>query len=805
MDTLWQDLRLAVRMALMKPGPAAGAALTLALGIAATSVIFASVSALVLRPLPFEDLERLVVVRETRPSVDAGRYGASPADFRDWREREGAFEFLAAYRGWPAHLSGAGDPVRLRGLLVTRSFFDVLGVKPQLGRGFVPEEDEPGGDRAVLLSYGLWKGLLGGDPAVIGRPLALNGSPATVVGVMPEDFDFPLGTDLWTPLTLTPSEWSAREERTLSVLGRLGSGTSLGEARAEMKRIAEGIAARHPETHRDWSVEVSLLTEEINFGTDRFVYFLMGAAVFLLLLACVNVASLRLAHAAPRQREVAVRAVLGATRAHLIRQHLTESVVLAIPGGLVAILFSLWGVDLMRTTTPDFVVRYIVTGLKNLRVDGTVLAFGFITTLLSGALAGLVPAWQGSRVSPGPALKEGREPASRAGRRRFESALVVGQVTLALVLLVGATLMTEGFRHLATVDRGFSADDVLTMRVELLPARYPGAEDRRALYGALLDRLSALPAVDAVALAGHLPAVGSGRGEPVLLEGRPAADAVRGRVQVISEGYFEVLDLPLSSGRAFTALDHPDAPPVAIVSRELARRLDGDGDPSGRRVRIGSGAEAEWRTIVGIAGDVSDDWLENSPEASIYLPYQQEPLPTMSLLQRTSVPSPAMAPLIRREVRALDPDLPLYDLRWFKDILSDMSSGIRLAAVTMGAFALVAFLLSVAGVYSTVSHAVSQRTHEIGVRMAVGAERRQILDLILAQGFRLAAIGVGLGLALAFLLGRLLGSFLFGVLSVRAETLIILAATLLAVAMAASFIPARRASRMDPMQALRYE
>ena len=555
-DAFWQDVRYGTRMLIRSARSTSVAVIALALGIGATTSIFTFVSVLVLRPFPFKDLDRTVVLWETRSSTGSQRYRVTPANFRDLTEQQRVFDELAAYRGWSAVLTGSGDPERVRGFRVSPELFSVLGMEALHGRTLRPVTDEPGRDDVVVLSFGFWQRRLGADPAVVGRTLTLNERKVTVVGVMPTAFEFPLGTDLWAPLALSPEEWGDRSAHSLRVIGRLRREVPFARAQASMSAIADRLAAEFPATNRQWDVALVPLREAVNIGSRRFLPMLLGAATFLLLLACFNVAHLQLDRASMRRREVAVRLSLGATRGRIVQLLLTESMLLSLVGGLLGLLLAVWGVDAMKASVPPRITRFIVAGLDEAGIDGGVLIFAFVATMLTGALSGLAPAIEASNPHLSATMAEGGRGARMGSRRRrLSSLLVVSEIALSIVLLVGAGLMVKGFRHLLSVDRGFNDEKLLTFRISLQGSRYTEGHQVTAFYDQILTRIRDVSDVASVAAVSNLPALGGTVTRDFTVEGRDtqAGDhADRVDMQVVSPDYFATLQIPLREGEQFT-------------------------------------------------------------------------------------------------------------------------------------------------------------------------------------------------------------------------------------------------------------
>jgi putative ABC transport system permease protein len=796
------DVRYAIRLLRKSPGTTAIAVFALALGLGGNAAMFSYVNVLILRPLPFPQLDNIVNLWDTPSKTRAQRDPVSPANFLDWRRQAHSFRYLAAYRWWQVNLTGVDDPERLQGYTVTPDFFPLLGLGPRLGRTFSNHEAEPGNDAVAVISYSFWKRRFSGSSDVIGRRISLDGRSFAVVGVMREDFDYPLATDVWAPLAFTAQERAERAARQLSVLGRLAPGVSLAQARAEMDAIAGRLENQFPESNQGRGVQAATLRDRINPVTDRFVMVLMAAAGFVLLLACANVANLNLARTVVRSRETAVRAALGASRWRLARQLLVESLIVSFAGAALSLAFSVWFMDAQRSSIPAFVYR-VVAGLRYLRLDGTIVGFVLICALAVGLLCGAASAIQASSTrNLNERLREAGRGSAGPQRHALRKFLVGAEVALAMVLMAGAGLMVQTFRHLAAAaDLGYNPKNLLTVRLALQESRYPGADQARSFYDELRRRLAAVPGVTAAALDGDW----SGAAE-VTLEGQPASQASEALplVAPISPDYFRARGMPVLRGRPIGEQDGPAALPVAVLSPSVARRYWKAGvDPLGTRVRVG-GPKSPWLTVVGVAGELKD-WFQNQPTPLIYTAFAQDARRSSRVLLRTAGDPLGPAGAVRAQVRALDPNQPVYDLRSMEQQLEDQMSGVRIAAVTMSWFALFALLLAASGTYAVIAYSVSQRTHEIGVRIALGAHRREVLRLVVGQALKLAAIGLAVGVPAAYLLSRLMSSAVYGVVALDWKIFAGFALLIAASALAAGFFPARRAASVDPVTALRSE
>jgi putative ABC transport system permease protein len=810
MNTLWQDLRYGARTLLKNPGFTLIAVVTLALGIGANSAIFSVANALVLKPLPFEHLDRLVAVRESLPNQGLKAIAVSPADFIDWRGQNTVFQDITAYRVKDTTITGTGEPELVRGSFVSADFFSALEMSAVKGRTLLPDEDQPGRDQVAVLGYGLWQRRFAGDANILGATITLNGRAATVVGTMPPDFDFPFGTEVWMPLALTPQQMNQRETRNLHVLAHLKSGVNVAQAQAEMLAIAKRIEQRYPLTNTGLSVHVIPLRDLQGEFTLPLLSVLIGMAGFLLLIACANVANLLFARATTRQKEIAIRAALGASRWRVMRQLMTESVLLSCLAGTMGLMLAVWAVDLIKASLPPDIARHM-PGWKEIGIDGRVLVFTLGVAFLTTLIFSLAPALQASRFDLNETLKEGGRSSgasSRGGRaRRF---LVVSEMALALVLLVGAGLMVKGFWRILNVFQGADPDRILTLQTPLPESKYKDQQKVAEFYQQVIERMKALPDVQSVSAASNTPLNNSPNPSvELIIEGRPAlrpGERQLADLMVVSTDYFTTIGARLLKGRAFSDSDGWEAPPVAIISELTARRYWPHEDPLGRRIkRSGSNADAPWLTIVGIVSDVKQGWFDKDIRPQLYLPYGQTPRPKMTFLLRTSTDPMNLVASARAQIHAVDRDQPIDDIKTLARLFVDEMSPFRFAVVLMLVFGALALVLAAVGVYGVMSYSVEQRTHEIGIRIALGAEARDVLRLIVGQGIKTATLGLAIGLPLALALSRMMASVLFGVVALEYAILIGFVLLLAAVAFLSSFIPARRATKVDPMVALRCE
>jgi putative ABC transport system permease protein len=818
MDALLSDLRYAVRTLVKRPGFAAVTILTLALGIGANTAIFSVVNAVLLRPLPFPSPERLVMVWETAPGNETR--SVAPGNLTDWRGQSRIFEQVAGYSDSNFNLTGGAEPERLAGATVSENFFAALGVAAARGRTFSTEDAARPGERVAILSDGLWRRRFGSDANLLGRNITLDGKSYTVVGVMPPGFHLPATAELWAlgergvpvPPSLAAqfpdSDFAShRDAHFVSVVARLKPGATLEQAQAEMSAIAQRLEQEYPETNSGLGVNVIPLHQQVVGRTQTMLWLLVGAVSLVLLIACANVANLLLARTAQREREIAIRMALGAGRLRLIRQTLTESLLLSVVGGAVGLLVALWGVDLFVSLSPGDIPR-----LGEVGVDARLLGFALVISLVTGIGFGLLPALQSSRLDLNASLKEGGTKATEGRRRRrTRSLLVVSEIALAQVLLVGAGLLLTSFLRLQSVDPGFNPEQLLTARVALSLTEYSDRSRRAAFYEEALRRLHTVPGVHSAAMVMNLPLSGSTMNRGFRIEGQaaPRADEdVTMDYQVVSPGYFSTMHIPVVRGRALTEADDERAQRVVVINERLARRYWPGADPTGRRLAIGDPSKEEsWRTIVGVVGDVHHAGLSQPPFPGAYVPYRQdsESWSRMSFVVRAAGDPANLAAAVRREFLAIDANQPISHVQPMKELMSASVMRTRFVSTLVSLLALISLALAAVGIYGLMSFSVSERTQEIGIRMALGARTRDILKMVFKQGMTLTLSGVGLGLAAAFALTRVMSSLLYGVSATDPVTFVGISLLLAAVALLACYVPARRATRVDPMVALRYE
>ena len=799
MNTLWQDLRYAGRLLTKRPGFTAVAVLTLALGIGGNTAIFSVVNAVLLRPLPFKEPAQLIRIWET--FYPSGWGSVSVPNLKDWREQNDVFTGLAAFQTGSFALQGSDYAERVSSANVSADFFDLLGVPPQSGRTFSEGEDQSGREHVVVLSDQLWKRSFGGDQGIVGQSLILSGEKYTIIGIMPPGFRYPSRlTELWVPLVPSANLVANRGNHWLQVLGRLKPAVTIDQAREQMVSIAARLEHQYPDAQARRSVRLLPLQEETVRNVRPALLLMLGAVAFVLLIACTNIANLLLARATGRGREIAIRSALGAGRGALIRQFLTESVLLSVLGGAVGLVLAKWGLDVLVALAAGSLPRAHEVGM-----DGRVLGFTMLLSIVTGVVFGLAPAIQASKTDVQQALKEGGSAGGGFERNWLRSLLVVMEVTAALVLLVGAGLLIRSFARLQDTDAGLRPENVLTASLALPPAKYNTPQTVRAFYDQLLERISALPGVEACGAINMLPLQQWGTNGPIQIEGHepyPAGQAPIAEYRTASPDYFRALGIPLIAGRFFNDQDRESSSTNIIINRTLADLHFPNQDPIGKRLKAGS---PDFVTIVGVVGDVKQSGLAQAARAELFWCSLQAPRSAMSLVVRASSEPAALTSAVRGAVQALDSDLPIHNAKTMGSVISESIADRRLNMLLLGIFAGMALILSVIGIYSVISYTTTQSTREIGIRMALGAQPWDVLKLIVGHGAVLSLIGVAIGLAVAWALTGLMESLLYGVTATDLLTFASVPMLLMAVSLVASYVPARRAIKIDPMIALRYE
>ncbi len=803
METLIQDLRYAIRMLLKKPSFTIIVVLALGIGIGANTAIFSVVNAILLRPLPYKNFDRISMIWMSNPKLGVSEDWHSYPNYVDYKEQNQVFEDMAAFNTRSFNLTGAGDPVRVVGVWNTASLFSVLGVDAALGRTFTEDEQEPGKDMLVVLSNGLWRRNFGGDASVIGQQISLNGINRTVIGVMPASFSFPeKTTEFWVPLTVTPQRKQARNAISYKAVGRLKPGVTLAQAQADMAAIAKRLDDQYFQS--DYGVNLRLIHDQETHTVRSALLVLLGAVGFVLLIACANVANLLLARAAMREKEVAIRLALGARRWRIIRQLLTESVLLGVLGGAVGLLLAVWGLSALVALAPADIPRLDQTG-----IDARVLAFTLGISLVTGLIFGLVPALQASRPDVNDALKEGGRGSTGGGGARIRNLLVVSEIALSLVLLVGAGLLIRSFMRLQQFELGFNPEHLITMRVQLPGSKYKERKQVADFFQQLFERIEAVPGVQSAGAISTIFLSDTPNSTNFAIEGRPqatGAQSIEVPLDAVSAKYFKVMGIPLISGREFDDRDAIGTPPVAIINETFANRFFAGEDPIGKRYVYGGPApDNPWITIVGVVGDMRRTGFDRPVRPETFLPESQNPDNALTIVARTSTDPASFAGMLRDQVWSIDREQSVYDIKTMDQTLSEMLSQRRFNMLLLGVFASVALLLAALGIYGVISYSVSQRTHEIGIRMAMGAQSRDVLSLVVRHGLVLTGAGIAAGLIASFGLTRLMATLLYGVSATDPVTFIAIPVVLAGVALGACFVPARRASRVDPIEALRYE
>jgi predicted permease len=812
-DTVWQDIRFAVRTMRKNAGLSAVILVTLALGIGANTAIFGVVNTVLLQPMPYKQADRLVTVWGENKARGYDLDLVSSLDYADWKSQNGVFESMGASTDEMYTLTGAGEPAAVIAYDFSPDFFDLLGVSPILGRTFARDEDQPGKNRVAVLSYRLWKTQFGGDETVIGRSITLDGNAYTVIGVMPASFQYPQVVELWTPLTMTPKYAKDRGIRWLRVMARLKPGVTIDRAQAEMKTIASRLRSEYPNTNKDYDVSVITLRQLVSGDVRPALLVLLCSVGLVLLIACANVANLLLSRAVARQREIAVRVALGASRSRMIRQFLTESLLLSLVGGALGLVIAYRGMGALVAMFPTTVSNLSIPRVEAIPIDRWVLGFAVLASLITGIVFGLAPALQACRIMPGDSLKEhGRSGTSGAHGRRLRNVLVVSEVALSLLLLTAASLMTKSFLHLVQADLGFHSDHLLTLRILLPTYKYQKDSQQRAFSDEVLSRIQSVPGVKAAGTVTFLPLSGWWGTREVGVAGRPADPGVKNPRPVwssVSTDYFRAASIPLLKGREFGNQDDASNANVAILSVGLARALWPNDDPIGKQVTI-QGFD-KTRQVVGVVGDVRQLGMvhqmgvNSEVMSEVYVPFAQVPTQLLGFAIRTVGDPLSVAKAVQRAVWEVDKGQPMSFVETMDQLATETTVLQRASMILLGVFAGIALILASIGIYGVISYSASQRTHEIGIRIALGASSGDVLRLVIGEGVRLTVVGVAIGIAGAFGLTRFLASLLYGVSSADPATFVTVPLVLTAVAVAACYIPARRAMRVDPMVALRYE
>jgi putative ABC transport system permease protein len=813
MEMFWQDIRYGIRMLLKAPSISIVATIALALGIGANTAIFSVVNGVLLRPLPFAGSEQLMNVWETDSVRGSVRGAASYPNFADWRDQNHVFEHISTYHTNDFIMTGRGESTRLQGAVVNADLFPLLGVAPMFGRGFLPAEDNPGeGGRVAVLSQTLFQKRFNSDPNIVNQSMVLDGKNYTIVGVMPAEFQFPVQNEpveLWTTVAVDrEGKEPITEERGahyMEVIARLKPGVSKEQAQAEMTAIGSRLEQQYPDKNLHKNIRIEPTLEALVGDVRPALLILLGAVGFVLLIACANVANLLLARAMARHREMAIRSALGASRLRVVRQLLTESVLLSLAGGALGLVLAVWWSDLLLALGKENIPRALQVGL-----DWRVLGFTLVVSVLTGVIFGLVPALHSSRTELSESLKEGgRSGAEGARRNRMRSVLVVGELAIAVVLLVVAGLLIQSLWRLRQVSPGFESQNLLTFVVGIPEVKYPTAKQAQ-FYRDLVTRIESLPGVRSASSVIPLPLSGNSFSISFETEGRPLAkgDLPSSDFFAIEGGYFETLGVSILKGRDFTERDNKASPPVIIVNQAFARKFFPNEDAVGKRIKPGISTDTDepaLREIIGVVSDVRNRNLSSQLRPGYFVPLAQMPFNQMTLVVRTTNDPHSIITAVQNEVHAMDAELPVFNIKTMEEYISATVAGPRFNATLLMIFAAVALILTIVGLYGVMSYSVAQRTNEIGIRMALGAQASDVLRLIVSQGFKLVLLGLGIGLAVALALTRVISSLLFGVTTKDPVTFAAVAVLLALVALLACYIPARRATRLDPLHALRYE
>ncbi len=815
MRSVWQDVKYGLRALIARPGVTLIIVTTLALGVGANTAIFSVVNATLLRPLPFKDPDRIVMVWGYLPKLahNSDKFPSSAANYLGLAKQTQTCEQLAAFRQWSWQLTHAGEPEQLQGVRVSANFFEALGASPFAGSTFTSGQDQDGAAKVAVISYRLWQKEFGGDPKALGRSLTLNGHSVQVVGVMPRDFEFPgsanmipglqfaTRNDIWMPLAMSAEERGNQGSLNLAVIGRLKPGVSVAQAENELRAIETTL----PLGTIGYTVNLINLQKQMVGNIQRLLLVMLATVAFVLLIACANVANLLLARASARRKEMAIRRALGAGRLRIIRQLLTESVLLSLTGGLVGLLLAVWGTPLLVSVIPDKVPR-----IHEVNVDWRVLGFALLVSVATGIVFGLAPALQASRPDLNETLKEtGRGTTGGLRQNRLRAFLIVSEVSLAVVLMIGATLLAKSFVRLLQVNAGFDPTHTLTMEVALPalpPSKYADEQEQAAYFKEVLSRLNHSPGVTAAGAVLSLPLTGAEESTDLFIEGRPRPafeERPNADYTIVTPEYFRAFQIPLLKGRQFSDRDDKDAPAVIMINEALARRYWPDQEPIGQRLTVGF--EKEPRQIIGVIGNVKQTTLNAEARPTMYMPHLQRPTGGMTIVLRANGDPASLSQLARTQIHSVDPGIPVNNIRTMNEVFSSSIAQQRFAMLLVGVFGVLALVLATIGIYGVVSYSVTQRTHEIGVRMALGAQRTDVLRLILQHGMLVSLLGVFVGVAASFGLTRVMASLLFGVTPTDASIFVTVAFGILAIGTIATYLPAWRATRVDPLIALRYE
>ncbi len=798
-DEMFQDLRFALRTLIKQPGFMLIVVITLSLGIGANTAIFSVISTVLLKPLPYKEPDRIVALSSYNPQKGEERFGVSPADFLDWQAQSQSFENLAIYTFGTVSFKDSDHPEEIPSARVSPNFFQTLGVQPLMGRSFSEEEGTVSGADALMLSYQTWQRRFNSDPAIIGQVINTGGKPSTVVGVMPPDFKFPAYAEVWKPLERDTSEMQYRASRYMQVIGRLKPDASVVAAHAEMNTIAANLATQYPKDNQGWIVYLASLRDHLVRDTRLALLILMGAVALVLLIACANVANLQLARAASRRKEMAIRLALGAGRWRLMRQLIVESVLLAVIAGVGGLMLAAWGVKALLALIPEYSV-YKFSG--EIGIDTTVMGFTLLVSLVTGILFGLVPAWQSSSPDVNPWLKESGRSSQSRQNRLTRNTLVIAEITLALILLIGAGLLLNSFLRLQRVDLGYDPKGLLTMWITPPKEMYPDNQSRARYFRQMLDEVERVPGVEMVTLTSSIPF--GNIGFPFNIEGRPLPDGdANARYSAIAPNYFKVLKTPLLAGREFDDRDTAESPGVILINEAMAHRYFADEDPIGKKLSLNYLSRKVVREIIGVVSNIKQTELNEPVKPEIFVTYNQLPWFSQALVIRTTADIAGIKNAVQRAVWTVDANQPVSKGRTIEEDLSESLASPRLYTVLLGTFAALALVLAIIGIYGVMAYAVAERTPEIGIRRALGAPTEAILKLVIGQGMKLVLIGMTIGMLASWGMMRLLNNLLFGVSATDPLTFALVGVVLALTALLACYVPARQATKVDPLTALR--
>jgi putative ABC transport system permease protein len=818
METIWQDVRFGFRMLMKHRMVSLVCVIALALGIGANAAVFSMAEAFLVHPVPFENGNRIVALINGHTRESGAGFGPqdyvpiAPATYFDWKKEARSFDQITAYAWDEVNLTGDREPQKLQAFHVPANFFDTIGVHPLMGRAFLPEEEEAGKEQEIILGHALWEQRYAADPNILGKNVKVDGKSFAVVGVMAKGFDYPMPAEAWLPLYFDTKERLRRDNRWLWVLGRLAPGVSFAESAAEMQGIARRQAQVYPDTDKGFELRPMELAKFMTGDlTRQYTLLLMGAVGFVLLIACANVANVQFARVTGRVGEFAVRTAMGGSRWRVVRQMLIESILLSLAGAVLGLFLAQWDIDMILSHMPQDVAKF-VAGWKTIRLDSGAFLFALGVSVVSGILSGIAPSLLGSRTNVTDTLKEGgRGSTLGRGRHRLRTALVVAEVSLALVLLVGAGLLVRSFQGLLSVNESYSPKTLLIMNMTLPETQYGKPSERLTFHEQIQQRLATIPGVQAVGLATHVPYADGGgiSTRDFSIQEHPVTQRDESRdsiVETTSPSYFREMNVGLRDGRFLTDADGAETPKVAVVSASLARRYFGGENPLGQHIKIGKADSDEpWMTVVGVVNDLHYSWIVKEDVPTLYRPYRQTPPTFTTLVLRTNGDPLKFVSAARERIAAVDPNLPMYNIKSMDKAITESIIGIAYVATMMAVLGIIALVLASVGIFGVMSYAVSERTHEIGIRMSQGAQTRDILSLVLRGGMFMTLLGLVIGLPIAFLMARTMSSLLFNVQTADPISFLVLPLVLMAVAALACYLPARRAAQMDPLVALRHE